>query len=152
MLLESTLKRSYWQETAEEAIWFVNSLQSHSETLAILMTIQAACLAIRARNEGLTGIVAQSLVFPVTCHPKFFSQVPDKDNYELLSYVQNARAGIVDSYRMEFFWDCYLGTDAKPDPKHSPLLYHTDELKSLPPARKRLQLLRVYVSQLTMLQ
>ncbi|KAI1842263.1 hypothetical protein JX265_006890 [Neoarthrinium moseri] len=94
----------------------------------------AACIAIKARNEGLSGIVAQSLVFPVTCHPKYFSQVPSKEDYELLSYIQNYNAGIVNSYRMEFFWDCYLGTDPKPDPRHSPLLHQVHDLKGLPPA------------------
>ncbi|ETS81646.1 hypothetical protein PFICI_06648 [Pestalotiopsis fici W106-1] len=94
----------------------------------------AACLAIKARDEGLTGIVAQSLVFPVTCHPKFFSEVPNKEKYELLSYSQNHQAAIVDSYRMEFFWDQYVGTDPKPDPGHSPLLHQLKDLKGLPPA------------------
>ncbi|KAK6214630.1 hypothetical protein LQW54_004138 [Pestalotiopsis sp. IQ-011] len=91
----------------------------------------AACLAIKARDEGLTGIVAQSLVFPVTCHPKFFSQVP---NYELLSWSQNHDSGLLDSYRMEWFWDQYLGTDPKPDPGHSPLLHQLKDLQGLPPA------------------
>ncbi|KAH8671498.1 alpha/beta hydrolase fold-3 domain-containing protein [Xylariales sp. PMI_506] len=94
----------------------------------------AVCIALRAKQEGLTGIVAQSVVFPVTCHPKFFDQVPNRENYELLSYFQNANAGIVNSARMEFFWDCYLGKDPKPDTRHSPLLHTIDALKGLPPA------------------
>jgi hypothetical protein len=94
---------------------------------------KAACIAIKAKQEGFTGIVAQSLVFPVTCHPKFFSQVPNKEKYELLSYVQNHDAAIVNTLRMEFFWDCYLGTDPKPDTNHSPLLSQIKDLEGLPP-------------------
>lgn len=73
-------------------------------------------------------------MFPVTCHPKFFSQVPNKENYELLSWSQNHDAGLLDSYRMEWFWDQYLGTDPKPDPGHSPLLHQLKDLQGLPPA------------------
>lgn len=73
-----------------------------------------------------------NLGFPATCHPKFFDQVPDKDNYELLSYRQNEKAGLVNTLRMEFFWDAYLDEkDRKPDWRHSPLL--SENLGGLPP-------------------
>ncbi|KAI1344724.1 esterase [Xylariaceae sp. FL0016] len=92
----------------------------------------AAVLAIKARDEGFTGIVAQQLMCPVTCHPKFLDLVPNKKDYELLSHVQNHNAGILDTVRMEFFWDCYVGSDPIPDVSHSPLL--SIDLKGLPPA------------------
>ncbi|ORY68930.1 esterase/lipase/thioesterase [Pseudomassariella vexata] len=94
----------------------------------------AAVLAIRARDEGLTGIVAQILAVPVTCHPKLFSQVPNAEKYELLSYEQNHNAGVIDTVRMEFVWDCYVGTNPESDPRHSPLLNEIPALKRLPPA------------------
>jgi len=76
-----------------------------------------------------------NLGFPATCHPKFFDQVPNKDNYELLSYRQNEKAGLVNTLRMEFFWDTYLDEkDRKPDWRHSPLL--SDNLGGLPPLSK----------------
>ncbi|KAH7025764.1 Alpha/Beta hydrolase protein [Microdochium trichocladiopsis] len=93
-----------------------------------------AVVALQARDEGLTGIKAVNLGFPATCHPKFFDQVPNKDNYELLSYRQNEKAGLVNTQRMEFFWDTYLREeDRKPDWRHSPLL--SDNLGGLPPLR-----------------
>lgn len=75
----------------------------------------------------MTGIIAQMLDYPVTCHPSFFP----KDKYELNSYVQNHDATIVDAVKMEFFWDLYQ-KPAQPDPYHSPLL--AKSLKGLPPA------------------
>lgn len=92
---------------------------------------QAAVLALKAKNEGVTGIIGQCLSFPVTCHPKFFDSVGDK--YELGSYIQNHEASVVNTAKMEFFWDVYE-PDAKPDPYHSPLL--AKDLSGLPPARK----------------
>jgi len=68
----------------------------------------------------------------VTCHPKFFDQVPDKEKYELLSYTQNYNTTLVDPLRMEFFWDNYVGKNPHPDARHSPLL--STNLRNLPPA------------------
>lgn len=82
-----------------------------------------------ARDEGITGIVAQVLCFPVTCHPKFFPS----DKYELGSYVQNRDAAIVDPIRMEWFLDHYM-PEPTPDWRLSTLL--TPSLKDLPPACK----------------
>lgn len=95
---------------------------------------QASIVAIKARDEGVTGIVGQVLSIPVTCHPKFFDQVPNKERYELLSYAQNHDAALVDSPAMEWFWDCYVGKNPSPDPMHSPLL--STNLRGLPPASK----------------
>lgn len=87
-----------------------------------------------ARDEGVTGIVGQVLSIPVMCHPKFFDRVPNKDEHELLSYTQNFDVPLVDALRMEFFWDCYVGADVRPDVLHSPLL--STNLRNLPPAGK----------------
>ncbi|PGH28273.1 hypothetical protein AJ80_00164 [Polytolypa hystricis UAMH7299] len=91
----------------------------------------AAVVSIMARDAGLSGIIGQHLAIPVTCHPKLFSHVPDRDSFELLSWVQNHDAALVDARRMEVFWDLYLGLDLAPDPRHSPLL--CKQLKGLPP-------------------
>ena len=99
---------------------------------------KAAILSIKARNEGLSGIVGQILSIPVTCHPKYFGSVPKKERYELLSYVQNAKAPLVDTPRMEFFWDCYVGKNPGPDEFHSPLL--CTNLHGLPPAGQYIKL------------
>lgn len=80
-----------------------------------------------AREEGVTGILAQMLDWPTSCHPKFFP----KDKYELESYVQNSDASVVSAQKMEFFLNAYT-PDAKPDWRHSPLL--AESLKGLPPA------------------
>ncbi|KAG6354232.1 hypothetical protein INS49_004836 [Diaporthe citri] len=45
----------------------------------------ATALAIECRDNGVTGVIAQVLHFPATCHPKFFP----KDTYEFGSYIQN---------------------------------------------------------------
>lgn len=95
---------------------------------------KAATMSIKARDEGITGIVGQILTAPVTCHPKLFDQVPNKEKYELLSWTQNYDAPLLNSLRMEFFWDHYVGKNPSPDPLHSPLL--STNLRNLPPARK----------------
>ncbi|ROT35094.1 hypothetical protein SODALDRAFT_346625 [Sodiomyces alkalinus F11] len=92
----------------------------------------SAALSIVARNDGITGIVAQHLSIPVTCHPALFDKVPDAEKYELLSYIQNKDADLVNAAQMEFFWDCYTGKDTKLDVLHSPLL--SRNLSGLPPA------------------
>ncbi|KAF5008850.1 hypothetical protein FDECE_4874 [Fusarium decemcellulare] len=86
----------------------------------------AACLVLEARNEGVTGIMAQVLSFPIICHPKFFPV----DKYEFGSYMQNANASVLNAVCMELALDTYI-PDAKPDPRHSPLLASSH--KDLPP-------------------
>ncbi|KAI1332941.1 esterase [Xylariaceae sp. FL0255] len=88
--------------------------------------------ALKARDEGLTGIVAMKLAFPSVLHPKFMDQVPNKENYELLSMYQNCDDVILSGGLMETFLDFYVGKDPKPDPGHSPLL--AADLSNLPPA------------------
>ncbi|KAI0134314.1 esterase/lipase/thioesterase [Xylariales sp. AK1849] len=70
-------------------------------------------LRIKARDEGLTGIVAQSLAFPLYPEPR-------------CCYHRYTKDGIL--------LDCYLGTNPKPEQKHSPLLHRLDDLKGLPPS------------------
>jgi acetyl esterase/lipase len=84
-----------------------------------------------ARDKNVSGIIGQILNFPVTCHPKHMKDVADK--YELGSYIQNYDASVVNSMRMELFWDAY-DPDANPEPYHSPLL--AKSLRGLPTARK----------------
>jgi acetyl esterase/lipase len=84
---------------------------------------------MKARDEGVTGIVGQMNSFPILCHPFFFDRMPQ---YEMLSYQQNADDPILSATRMEWFWDCYVGESPEPDPMHSPLL--AKDLSRLPPA------------------
>ncbi|ROT41549.1 esterase/lipase/thioesterase [Sodiomyces alkalinus F11] len=84
-------------------------------------------VARRARDAGMTGVRAQVLNFPATCHPKFFPH----DKYEGGSYQQNIDASVVDAVRMEFFLDAYI-PEPTPNPDHSPLL--AESLKGMPPA------------------
>ncbi|KAI9811857.1 MAG: hypothetical protein M1827_005208 [Pycnora praestabilis] len=87
----------------------------------------SAVTAMKARDEGLTGIIGQLLNIPVTCHPKHFPS----DKYEYTSYKQNADASIIDAPKMLWFWDQYL-PNAEPEVYASPLL--AKSLKGLPPA------------------
>ncbi|KIW84618.1 hypothetical protein Z517_00006 [Fonsecaea pedrosoi CBS 271.37] len=87
----------------------------------------AAVLALKARDEGVTGIIGQILNIPVTCHPDLFPS----DKYEGGSYQQNKDASIIDAPKMRWFWDQYL-PDVQPDPYASPLL--AKDLSNLPPA------------------
>lgn len=115
------------------------------ELIQETLTIQkAAVLAIKAKEEGFTGIIGQHLAIPVTCHPRLFSKVPNHDSYEFLSYVQNKDAALVDARRMEVFWDLYTGLNPKADVQHSPLL--CSDLGGLPPACK-ISPLPVYLRQ-----
>jgi acetyl esterase len=82
----------------------------------------AACLALRARDEGGPGLAAQVLVYPVT----------DAD-LATLSYDENATGYFLERATMQFFWDCYTGGGAdRFDARLSPLraASHAD----LPPA------------------
>ncbi|KAI0179458.1 alpha/beta-hydrolase [Hypoxylon sp. FL1284] len=87
----------------------------------------APVLAIMARDDGITGIVAQVIHFPTVCHPKFFP----RDKYEFGSYIQNEENCVLSARRMEVFLDAY-NPDPEPDHRHSPLL--AASLKGLPPA------------------
>jgi acetyl esterase/lipase len=85
----------------------------------------AAVLSLRARDEGLSGIIGQVLNVPVTCHPDHFP----KDKYEFTSWEQNAQAPLLDAKVMRWFWDCYKATTEE---YASPLL--AKSLHGLPPA------------------
>ncbi|WXC42779.1 hypothetical protein QX201_002557 [Fusarium graminearum] len=87
---------------------------------------QAASLTLECLKHGITGVVAQALHFPPSCHPKFFPT----DKYEYGSYVQNCDDAILSTQRMETFYDAYA-PNVKPDYRHSPLL--ADSFKGLPP-------------------
>lgn len=87
-----------------------------------------------ARDLHLTGLLGMHLAIPVTCHPKLFHDVPNREEVELLSWVQNHHAPLVDARRMEVFWDLYIGLNPKPDIRHSPLL--CGGLHGLPPTSK----------------
>jgi hypothetical protein len=55
---------------------------------------------LKARDDGIKGIVGQVLNIPVTCHPKIFPQ----DKYEFTSWEQNKDASILSASAMQFFW------------------------------------------------
>jgi acetyl esterase/lipase len=86
-------------------------------------------LALKARDEKVSGIIGQILNIPVTCHPDVFP----KDKYEHGSYDQNKDASVVDAPKMNWFWEQYM-PKIEPDPHAHRLLAksHAD----LPPARK----------------
>ncbi|CAG7566388.1 unnamed protein product [Fusarium equiseti] len=86
----------------------------------------AASLALECLKDKITGVIAQVLHFPPTCHPKFFP----RDKYEYGSYIQNHDDTVLDTLGMENAWDAYT-PDAKPDYRHSPLL--AQSFKGLPP-------------------
>ncbi len=88
---------------------------------------KAAVLALKARDEKVSGILGQVLNIPVTCHPALFP----KDKYEYFSYSQNKDASVVDAPKMDWFWEQYL-PDPKPEVYASPLL--AEDLSGLPPA------------------
>ncbi|KAF9779126.1 hypothetical protein IL306_002354 [Fusarium sp. DS 682] len=86
----------------------------------------AASLALDCLRDGITGVIAQILHFPATCHPKFFP----KDKYEYGSYIQEQDDAVLSTIMMENFFDAYLPS-AEPDYRHSPLL--AESFKGLPP-------------------
>ncbi|KAF4457193.1 AB hydrolase superfamily protein B1A11.02 [Fusarium austroafricanum] len=86
----------------------------------------AASLGLTCIKEGITGLIAQVLHFPATCHPEFFP----RDEYEYGSYIQNHDDAILSMISMETFLDAYI-PNAKPDYRHSPLL--AESFKGLPP-------------------
>ncbi|KAG5657044.1 hypothetical protein KAF25_011213 [Fusarium avenaceum] len=86
----------------------------------------AASLALDCLRDGITGVIAQVLHFPPTCHPKFFP----RDKYEYGSYIQNYDDAVLGAINMETVYDAYT-PNAKPDYRHSPLL--AESFKGLPP-------------------
>ncbi|CAK7232770.1 hypothetical protein SCUCBS95973_008368 [Sporothrix curviconia] len=88
-------------------------------------------LALKARDENISGIIAMMLDWPNGCHPMFHQKPRDEQGFELESFVQNHNASVIDANVLEFCWDAYV-PDAQPDPYHSPLL--ADSFKGLPPA------------------
>ncbi|RGP73562.1 ab hydrolase superfamily [Fusarium longipes] len=86
----------------------------------------ATSLALNCLRDGITGLIAQVLHFPATCHPKFFP----KDKYEFGSYMQNHDDATLSTLSMETFYDAYT-PNPEPDYRHSPLL--ADSFKGLPP-------------------
>ncbi|KAI1193020.1 alpha/beta hydrolase fold-domain-containing protein [Nemania serpens] len=87
----------------------------------------AAVLAILARDDGVTGIVAQVLHFPGFCHPKFYPT----DEFEIGSHIQNAENAVLSAVRFDYFINAYV-PKPEPDYRHSPLLARS--LAGLPPA------------------
>ncbi|KAI5458815.1 Alpha/Beta hydrolase protein [Mariannaea sp. PMI_226] len=87
----------------------------------------AASLALEARENGVTGIVAQVLHFAGLCHPKFFP----KNKYEFGSFIQNVDASVLSGARLELLLDAYI-PNLTADQRHSPLL--AESHKGLPPA------------------
>ncbi|KAK8050712.1 Alpha/Beta hydrolase protein [Apiospora phragmitis] len=86
-----------------------------------LKNAQAAAVAIEARDQGITGIVAQVLHFTQTCHPKFFPEGP------------NAKASVLNLAMDECFLDAYVPDLSAPDArKHWPFLANSH--RGLPPA------------------
>ena len=90
---------------------------------------KAAALALKTRDEQISGVIGQVLNIPVTCHPHFFPT----EKYEYGSWQQNRDASIVNAPIMEWFWEQYM-PEPKPEVYASPLL--AKELTKLPPARK----------------
>lgn len=88
----------------------------------------AAVMALKARDENVSGIIGQVLNIPVTCHPRFLP----KDKYELESWEQNKDASPLGAELMSWFWTQYLGDNIAPEQYHSPLL--ASSLEGLPPA------------------
>ncbi|GKU07357.1 ab hydrolase superfamily protein [Fusarium langsethiae] len=86
----------------------------------------AASLTLNCLRDGITGIIAQALHFPVACHPKFFP----RDKYEYGSCIQNSDDAIFSTLCLETFCDAYT-PNPNPDYRHSPLL--ADSFKGLPP-------------------
>lgn len=95
---------------------------------------QAASVALKARDNGATGIAGLLLDFPMMCHPKFH---PQAGRLELRSYEQNAEATTISSPLVDLFYDTYVpgpSADEAGVAYHSPLL--APSLAHMPPARK----------------
>ncbi|PGG96713.1 hypothetical protein AJ79_09483 [Helicocarpus griseus UAMH5409] len=87
----------------------------------------AACLALKARDEGITGIIGQVLNMPMICHPDFFPQ----DKYEYKSWFENEEEAVASAARALFHWNLYL-PEKKPEVYANPIL--AESHANLPPA------------------
>ncbi|KAI8258750.1 hypothetical protein K4K58_003135 [Colletotrichum sp. SAR11_239] len=94
-----------------------------------IVVVSAAALAIECRDNGITGVIAQVLHFPIICHPKFFP----REKYEYGSYIQNNDNPVISALAMEGALDAYLPKPT-PDHRHSPIL--AKSLKDLPRTRE----------------
>ena len=95
----------------------------------MLTSLKAAVLALMTRDENVSGVVGQVLNIPMTCHPRYFPA----DRYEYGSYQQNKDGSVVDTPKVNWFWEQYL-PNAEPKAYANPLL--AKDLSKLPPARK----------------
>ncbi|EEH33240.1 lipase/esterase [Paracoccidioides lutzii Pb01] len=87
----------------------------------------AACIALKARDEGVTGIIGQVLNMPMICHPDLFP----RDKYEYKSWEENENEAVASSSRALFHWNLYL-PELKPDAYANPIL--AESHANLPPA------------------
>ncbi|OAX85412.1 hypothetical protein ACJ72_00223 [Emergomyces africanus] len=91
---------------------------------------KAASLALKARDEGVTGILGQVLNMPMICHPDFFP----RDKYEYKSWDENKEEAVASSTRALFHWNLYL-PEGKPEVYANPIL--AESHANLPPACKK---------------
>ncbi|KAJ0419717.1 alpha/beta hydrolase fold-domain-containing protein [Aspergillus carlsbadensis] len=82
----------------------------------------AAVLALKCRDENVSGVIGQILNIPVTCHPTFHPSA----KYHLASYVENESAPVLSSSLMRWFWQQCL-PEPTADPSASPLLAKSHE-------------------------
>ncbi|PGH04238.1 hypothetical protein GX51_03583 [Blastomyces parvus] len=87
----------------------------------------AAALALKARDESITGIVGQILNMPMICHPDFFP----REKYEYKSWNENKEEAVASSARAVFHWNLYL-PEGKPEVYGNPIL--AESHANLPPA------------------
>lgn len=73
-------------------------------------------MSLKARDEGVSGIIGQVLNIPVTCHPKHFPTC----KYEFESYEQNKDASIIDKAKMNWFWGMCVPALKEPPPPPPP--------------------------------
>jgi hypothetical protein len=74
----------------------------------VLNSEKAAALALRARDEGVTGIIGQVLNIPATCHPDLFP----KEKFAYTSFEENRDAPILNAERTRWFWSRYQSQKA----------------------------------------
>ncbi|EGC47049.1 lipase [Histoplasma capsulatum var. duboisii H88] len=87
----------------------------------------AASLALKLRDEGITGVSGQVLNMPMICHPDFFP----RDKYEYNSWDENNEDAATSSSRTLFHWNLYL-PKGKPEVYANPIL--AESHANLPPA------------------
>ncbi|OQU97177.1 hypothetical protein CLAIMM_03152 [Cladophialophora immunda] len=95
--------------------------------------LTAALLFKLRAHDATMDILGQILNIPVTCHPQRFP----KERFAYFSYTQNAASPIVDSGKMDWFWNQYLSSSTDGDlfssPTVSPLLASDKATQGLPP-------------------